>query len=266
MARTPSPPAAPPATHHGVEAPATRPQTFTKKSACCAIKLIDGFPRFGTHLHGPPPAVPIDPVIESSGAMARSFALPLTELATLPRRELTADFHCVAGWSATNLHWEGVAFETFYRMIIEPSVQPDTSVTHVVFGGLDGYRSVVSIEDALAADVLIAERLDGRPLGGDHGAPARLVSPNQYGFVSTKHLCRIELHTAEPVENYHPSPIIDVGLRLLKPHPRARVWEEERHRYLPAWSVRSVYRLFIPPIAFVSARGSRHRRTPPARP
>src|SRR2546425_4231796 len=80
MARTPSPPAAPPATHHGVEAPATRPQTFTKKSACCAIKLIDGFPRFGTHLHGPPPAVPIDPVIESSGAMARSFALPLTEL------------------------------------------------------------------------------------------------------------------------------------------------------------------------------------------
>src|SRR6266481_181104 len=40
MARTPSPPAAPPATHHGVEAPATRPQTFTKRSACCAISLV----------------------------------------------------------------------------------------------------------------------------------------------------------------------------------------------------------------------------------
>ena len=83
--------------------------------------LIDGFPRFGTHLHHPPPAVPIDPELEISGAVAKSFALPLAELATLPRRELTADFHCVAGWSATNLHWEGVAFETFYRMIIEPS-------------------------------------------------------------------------------------------------------------------------------------------------
>jgi len=71
-------------------------------------------------------------------------------------------------------------------------------------------------EDALADGVLIADRLDGRPLDGDHGAPARLVSPNQYGLVSTKHLCRIELHTAEPSENYHPSAIVDVGLRLLQ--------------------------------------------------
>src|SRR6266567_1512660 len=127
-------------------------------------RAIDGFPRFGTHLHHPPPAVPIDPELEISGAVAKPFALPLAELATLPRRELTADFHCVAGWSATNLHWEGVAFETLYRTVIEPSLQPDASVTHVVFGGLDGYRSFVGIEDALADDVLIADRLDGRPL------------------------------------------------------------------------------------------------------
>jgi DMSO/TMAO reductase YedYZ molybdopterin-dependent catalytic subunit len=200
-------------------------------------------------------------VIEISGAVAKSFALPLAALATLPRRELTADFHCVAGWSATDLHWEGVAFETFYGTVIEPSVQPDASVTHVVFGGLDGYRSVVSIEDALAEDVLIADRLDGRPLDGDHGAPVRLVSPKQYGFVSTKHLCRIELHTAEPAGVYA-SP----ALRLLAPHPRARVWEEERHRFLPAWSLRPGYRLLIPPIAFLCARGSRRSRTPPASP
>lgn len=230
---------------------------------------VDGFPRFGTHLHRPPPAVPIDPVIEISGAVAKSFALPLAELATLPRRELTADFHCVAGWSATNLHWEGVAFETLYRMMIEPSLRPDTSVTYVVFGGLDGYRSVVSIDDALADDVLIADHLDGRPLDADHGAPARLVSPRQYGFVSVKHLCRIELHTGEPTENYGaPSRFAGVMLRspLIKPHRRARVWEEERHRYLPGWSVRPVYRLLIPPIAFLSARGSQRSRTPPAPP
>jgi DMSO/TMAO reductase YedYZ molybdopterin-dependent catalytic subunit len=224
-------------------------------------RLVGGFPRFGTHLARPAPAVPTDPVIEISGAVAKPFTLPLAALATLPRRELTADFHCVAGWSATNLHWEGVAFETFYRTIIDPSVPPDTPVTHVVFGGLDGYRSVVSIGDALAGDLLIAERLDGRRLDGDHGAPARLVSPRQYGYVSTKHLCRIELHTAEPTDVYA-SP----ALHLLKPHPRARVWEEERHRYLPAWSVRRVYRLLIPPIAFLSAHGSRRSRITPAPP
>ncbi len=73
----------------------------------------DGLPRFGTHLHRPAPAVPVNPVIEIGGAVAESFAVPLVTLATLPRRELTADFHCVAGWSATDLRWEGVAFETF---------------------------------------------------------------------------------------------------------------------------------------------------------
>jgi len=220
---------------------------------------IEGFPRFGTHLHRPPPPVPVDPVIDISGAVTKPFALPLTELATLPRRELTADFHCVAGWSATNLHWEGVAFDTFYRRIIEPSVRPDTSLTHFVFGGLDGYRSVMSIEDALANDVLIAEHLAGRPLDADHGAPARLVSPGQYGFVSVKHLCRIELHTAEPTENYGaPSRFVEVLLRspLIKPHRRARVWEEERHHYLPGWSLRPAYRLLIRPIKFICARGS----------
>jgi DMSO/TMAO reductase YedYZ molybdopterin-dependent catalytic subunit len=208
-------------------------------------------------------------VIEISGAVAKPFALPLATLATLPRRELTADFHCVAGWSATNLHWEGVSFETFYRTLIEPSVRPEASVTHVVFGGLDGYRSVVSIDDALAEDVLIAEHLDGRPLDGDHGAPARLVSPNQYGFISVKHLCRIELHTAEPAERYGaPSRLTEVMLRspLIKPHRRARVWQEERHRYLPGWFVRPVYRLLRPPIALLSARGSGRSRTPSERP
>jgi len=54
---------------------------------------IGGFPRFGTHLHRPSPAVPIDRAIGISGALATSFALPVAALATLPRHELIADFH-----------------------------------------------------------------------------------------------------------------------------------------------------------------------------
>ena len=229
-------------------------------------RAVDGFPRFGAHLQRPPPAVPADPAIEITGAVAEPFALPLADLATLPRRELTADFHCVAGWSAIDLRWEGVVFETLYRTVIESRLQPEASVTHVVFRGLDGYRSIVLIEDALADDVLIADRLDGRPLDGDHGAPARLVSPRQYGFVSTKHLCRITLHTGRPSENYHPSSIMQFALRgLVTPHPRARVWEEERHRHLPGRMLRPVYRALIAPIAKLCARGSVRAARPPDR-
>jgi DMSO/TMAO reductase YedYZ molybdopterin-dependent catalytic subunit len=215
-----------------------------------------GFPRFGTHLDRPAPAVPRDPVIEIGGAVADPVSLPLAALATLPRRELTADFHCVAGWSATGLRWEGVPFATVYRRIIEPALQPGAAITHVVFAGLDGYRSVVQIQDALADDVLIADRLDGRPLDGDHGAPARLVSPGQYGYVSTKHLCRIELRTAAPRGVRAAHPVSQIVLRgpLIQTHPRARVWEEERHPHLPARLLRPLYRLSIPVITLLGRR------------
>ncbi len=220
---------------------------------------IDGFPRFGTHLHRPAPRIPTDPVIQIRGAVIEPFDVPLSDLARLPRRELTADFHCVAGWSATDLRWEGVAFDTFYRTVIDPLLPADTSPTSFVFGGLDGYQSIVSVEDALGGDILIAELLDGRPLDADHGAPVRLISPDQYGFVSTKHLCRIELHTTEPTTTYHRAPLIQLGLQLVKPHPRARVWQEERHRYLPAWVVRPAYRRIVPAIRSLSARGRQRR-------
>jgi DMSO/TMAO reductase YedYZ molybdopterin-dependent catalytic subunit len=217
-------------------------------------RAVDGFPRFGTHLHHPPPAVPADPVIEIGGAVAEPVTVPLAELGTLPRRELTADFHCVAGWTATRRHWEGVAFATFHSRFIEPLVPPGVAVTHIGFVGLDGQRSVAMVEDVLAEDVLLAEQLDGRPLDGDHGAPVRLVSPGQYGYISTKHLCRVELHAGEPADLYS-SPVD----RLLAAHPRARVSREERHRHVPGRALRLPYRLLIPPIRLLSARGGRTR-------
>ena len=223
-------------------------------------RATEGFPRFGTHLGRPAPAVPRDPAIEIGGAVADPFSLPLAALMALGRRELTADFHCVAGWSAIGLRWEGVAFDTIYRTHIEPAVRPGATVSHVVFGGLDGYRSIVALEDALAEDVLIADRLDGRPLDGDHGAPARLLSPSQYGFMSTKHLSRIEVHTAEPRELHdHASRLSRVVFRarLIKTHPRARVWREERHPQIPARALRPVYRALIAPLRLLCARGGR---------
>ena len=211
-------------------------------------RAVDGFPRFGTHLHRPPPEIPVDPALEIAGVVNEPFCVPLTGLGELPRRELTADFHCVAGWSATDLHWEGVPFDAFYRRVIEPSLRPDSTVTHLVFCGLDGHRSVVEIGDARSHDVLLADRLNGEELDPDHGAPIRLVSPLQYGFISTKHLCRIELHTQRPPRT-NPSVIrigpLKLGNPLIRPHARARVCEEERHPNVPPWLLRDAYWLLF---------------------
>ncbi len=213
-------------------------------------RRVDGFPRFGTHLHRPPPVTPPDPAIEVTGALRAPLTIALAELAGLPRVERVADFHCVAGWSARGLRWEGVAFAILYRLLIEPRLTPAVKVTHLGFRGWDGYRSVVWLADALAEDVLVATGLDGHPLSPAHGAPVRLVSPSQYGFISTKHLCGIEVQTSKPRDD-HPYTV------LTRSHPRARVWKEERHPWFPAAAVRPVYRSLIRPIARLSARGIR---------
>jgi DMSO/TMAO reductase YedYZ molybdopterin-dependent catalytic subunit len=225
---------------------------------------IDGFPRFGTHLHRPPPPVPERPAIAIGGAVHEPFSMPLSKFAELPRRKMIADFHCAAGWTATDLEWEGVDLQTFYASVVEPAVQPGSSITHLSFVGLDGFRSIVALEDAFAGDLLIADRLGGRPLEPEHGAPIRLVSPRQYGYKSTKHLCRIELHTTAPRQTYsHLDAFSRAMLRspLFGAHPRARVWQEERHPYMPGWPMRPLYYWVLrPPIELLSNLGSRARR------
>lgn len=208
-------------------------------------RRVDGFPRFGRLLSRPAPAVPADPVIAVGGAVREEFDLPLARLSDLPRTEVLADFHCVAGWTATDLTWEGVPFAALYRAVLEPALAPGVTVTHIRCRGMDGWPSVLTIEDALADDVLVAEHLDGAPLDGAHGAPVRLVSPRQYGYMSVKHLCRIDLLTSAPRRR---EPV------LFRTHPRGRVWEEERNGTLPTWLVRPLYRALIAPIRALSSR------------
>jgi DMSO/TMAO reductase YedYZ molybdopterin-dependent catalytic subunit len=225
--------------------------------------VLRTFPRFGAHLASPPPAVSPQPGIEVRGAVASPFELPVAALQEMPRRALVADFHCVAGWSVRDLSWEGVPVRTVWEDAIVPKAEPHAGITHLVFVGLDGYRSALTIEDALADDALIADRLDGAPLSGEHGAPARLVSPRQYGYMSTKHLRRIELHTGEPARTQHSSGARALLLSFIAPHPRARVEREERHRCLPAWSVRFAYRRLILPVLATRMRpGAAGREDP----
>jgi DMSO/TMAO reductase YedYZ molybdopterin-dependent catalytic subunit len=193
----------------------------------------------------PPPLISEHAVIRVEGAIARRLEVPVARLAELARQTIIADFHCVAGWTAQDLHWGGVAFRTFYESVIVPEAKPEPGVSHIRFQGADGYRSALTLGDALENDVLLADRLGETILNGKHGAPVRLVSPKQYGYKSTKHLCCIELHTREPADG-HERAVPNFLLALVKGHPRARVAEEERHRYLPAWAIRRIYRGFIP--------------------
>jgi len=205
---------------------------------------ISAYPRYGSDGVAPDPVTPKSAAIEISGVGIGTGRLDAASLSRLPRHEIVADFHCVAGWSARDLRWEGVLVRDLHEML-----EPALDATHLRACGRDGFRAVLLLEDALGDDVLIADRLDGDPLPTEHGGPWRLISASQYGYKSVKHLCRIELHSSEPSDR-HMRFVTGVALSALGPHPRARVWQEERHRHLPAQSVRWALGPLIHPFAY----------------
>ena len=200
-------------------------------------RAMADFPRFGGVAFAKRPLKSKAIRLEISGALERSIVLTASELATLPRITLTADFHCAAGWSHRTPKWSGFRFRDVWDMLIVPNAPAASEHRFVVLRCQDGYRTALPLADLLAPDVLIADRLNDQPLSVEHGAPIRLVAPAHYGYKSAKHLDRIELRAD------------DLGYRPLLPrlldHPRARVALEERGRFLPGWLFRYLFRPFI---------------------
>lgn len=161
------------------------------------------------------------------------------QLAPLEYVTQRSDFHCVTTWSHKDIEWSGVRFADFYRELVQPLAQPADDATTVVLRGQDGARVIMRLEDLLAPDVLLADRMDGEPLSIAHGAPLRLVAPAHYGYKSIKHLKRIDFLRSDA--DYRP-----FGFRFME-HPRARVALEERGRWFPGWLLRYLYRPLINP-------------------
>lgn len=196
------------------------------------------FPRFGLGLFARRFPTQISrPEISIGGDVAHALTIDLSRTA-LTRVEQQSDFHCVTTWSRRGLRWGGLRFSDVYQQLVLTQAQPHADARFVVFKGQDGYRCALPLDDLLVQDVLLADQLDGAPLGLDHGAPLRLVAPAHYGYKNVKHLSAIEFWRDSS------------GYRFPQPyprfmdHPRGRVAFEERGR-LPAWLLRPVYRLLI---------------------
>lgn len=219
----------------------------------------EDFPRFGLWPYAE--RFPADVTgaclrIQGGRLAARDLVDPL---AGLERVEQISDFHCVTTWSRRRLRWSGVRIADFYAARIAPLLPADLAVDKLALRAQDGYRTTLPLADLLAADVLLADRLDGEPLSVAHGAPLRLVAPAHYGYKSVKHLARIDLLAAEA--RLRPAAFAFMD------HPRARVAFEERGCWLPGWLLRRLYRPLIGTTVrrFAAALAKRGHEAPPRR-
>lgn len=105
------------------------------------------------------------------------------------RTGLTADFQCVTGWRVPKVHWEGVRLAD---VLDAAGVEPGQ--TAVTFRSYDGaYTESLTMAQARRADVLVVDTLDGKPIGREHGGPARLLVAPMYGYKSCKWLSEIQV-------------------------------------------------------------------------
>ncbi|PJK20571.1 sulfite oxidase-like oxidoreductase [Mycolicibacterium goodii] len=112
------------------------------------------------------------------------------QLQELPRRQLTADIHCVTSWSKLDSRWEGVSLDTLLESI-------DSAAEFALIGSYGGYTTNIPVADLLGGKAWIVYGYEGEPLPPAHGGPARLLVPHLYFWKSAKWVRSIELRDSD---------------------------------------------------------------------
>jgi DMSO/TMAO reductase YedYZ molybdopterin-dependent catalytic subunit len=123
------------------------------------------------------------------GLVERPVTYTLSDLRALGLSEQISDFHCVTGWSVHDVHWRGVRFQ---RLLEEAKPLPGAAWLRFVSAEVP-YDDILTMEQAFLPDVMLALDMDGAALKRRHGAPARVVMPQMYGYKSVKWVDRIEV-------------------------------------------------------------------------
>ncbi len=152
---------------------------------------------------GPVPAVDLAAwTLRVGGEVERGLELTWEDFLALPQTEVTADFHCVTGWSKLDNRWRGVRLaELARRAGLKPAAR------FARFADDRSYDTTVPIAIALEHG-LLAHGHDGEPLASEHGGPVRAVVPRLYGWKSCKWVRAVEFLPRErlgfwEVRGYH---------------------------------------------------------------
>src|SRR5438132_1198071 len=131
------------------------------------------------------------------GLVRRPLELSYDDLLALPKAEQVSTFHCVTGWVVDNVHWGGVRF---HELLARAGLLPQAGALHFV-SAEQPYDDYLDLRQVSLPKVMLAYELDGKPLPREHGAPARVVIPEMYGYKNVKWVDRIQV-VARPGSGY----------------------------------------------------------------
>ena len=138
------------------------------------------------------------------------------QLMAVKHTTLTADFHCVTGWSMLGTEWGGA----LVRDVLEAAhVELSTSARFVMAHCATEFTTNLPLEALLADDTMLVWEWKGLPLTAPHGGPLRLLVPSLYAWKDAKWVSGFEF-LAEDRPGFWESR----GY-----HMRGDPWKEERY-------------------------------------
>ena len=120
------------------------------------------------------------------GEVGDPAKLNWTDFLALPQTVSISDFHCVEGWSVLDCKWEGVRISE-----IEKLVKPKAVAQAITFECADNYTTSLYRAESTGEDVLLAHKLNDKPLEEGWGFPMRLIVPNKYAYKSALWVVRL---------------------------------------------------------------------------
>ncbi|MFP3990240.1 molybdopterin-dependent oxidoreductase [Streptomyces sp. E11-3] len=125
--------------------------------------------------------------LKIDGLVERPATYTLDQLRTLPQTRIVRDVQCVTGWRVPETPFEGVRLSA---LLDAAGVRPEGRA--VYFTCFDGtYSESLTLRQARRKDVLVALRMQDKPLSHAHGGPARLYVAPMYFYKSAKWLSGI---------------------------------------------------------------------------
>ncbi|MEU6219711.1 molybdopterin-dependent oxidoreductase [Streptomyces sp. NPDC047022] len=124
-----------------------------------------------------------------SGLVDHPGTYTLADLRALPQTRIVHDVQCVTGWRVPKTPFEGVRLST---LLDAAGVHPSAGA--VRFTCFDGaYTESLTLDQARRSDVLVALRMQDKPVSHDHGGPVRLYVAPMYFYKSAKWLSGISV-------------------------------------------------------------------------
>lgn len=142
--------------------------------------------------------------LEVTGLVNKPGSYTYEELQKLPSTSRAITLECIANGIGDHLLgnaiWQGVSMKT----LLEQHGGAQSTAKYVAFYSVDGYTVSQPLKEVLAADTLLAWRMNGADIPNRHGYPLRALIPGRYGEENAKWVTRIDL-TNEFVDGLYSS-------------------------------------------------------------